>query len=111
MFRIVPISFFLILCFLLFSPAAYAQTSLYTIQSVEVDVTAENAIKARQQAFETAQQKAFKVLVERMAEDGVPENIKNPPLSTISRLIQDYEVTKEKTFRRTLYRYIYGAFS
>lgn len=76
--------------------AAQAPVSPYIVEGVEVDITAKNAIEARDQAFNTAQEKAFGVLAERMLSEEDFKNFKSPGLSSISTLIKDYEVTKEK---------------
>ncbi len=70
--------------------------ALFTVENVEVDVTADNALNARNQAFEQAQVKAFGVLVERMMSEGGAESYKTPDPMTISTLIKDYEITREK---------------
>jgi len=69
---------------------------LFTVKNVRVDATAENAITARNKAFEDAQLKAFDMLAKRMLEEGGSQNYNKPDADTISTLIKDYEVTKEK---------------
>lgn len=73
-----------------------AYTNPYIVEGVEVDITAKNAIEARDQAFNAAQEKAFGELAKRMLPEGEAATYKIPTLSTISALIKDYEVTKEK---------------
>lgn len=84
-------------CFLtLLSGIAMAQPSnpLFTIENVKVDVSAENALKAREKAFEEAQVKAFQQLAARMIPES--QSVETPPMMTISTMIQDYEVSDEK---------------
>jgi hypothetical protein len=78
--------------------AANAQgaPSPYTVQNINVDVSADNALKAREQAFEQAQVKAFEELATRMMEGEALNSFTAPPAMTISTMIQDYEVTDEK---------------
>ncbi len=76
-------------------PQSYAD-SVYTISNVKVDVSAENAIKAREQAFEQAQAKAFDELAKNLLDESELATFKAPSLSTISLMIQDYEVSNEK---------------
>ena len=76
--------------------AAQAQNALFTIEDVKVDVTAENALKARELAFEQAQSLAFEELVTRMLPEGQGAAFENTPVSTISMLVKDYEVSDEK---------------
>lgn len=75
---------------------AEAQTDLFSVKGIKVDVTAENALAAREQAFEQARKNAFKVLAERMLTTREAEAFTMPDLATISSMIQDYEVTEEK---------------
>lgn len=42
-----------------FSSMAFAQDDIYTVENVEVDVTADNAVQAREKAMEEAQVKAY----------------------------------------------------
>ena len=70
--------------------------SLYTVEDIKVDVSDENAIKAREKAFEEAQVKAFKELTSRMLSEDEALNYETPPVSSISMLVKDYEVSDEK---------------
>lgn len=75
----------------------YAQeTDVFTVENVDVDITADNAINARTQAFEAAQIKAFDILAERMLDEEGIIDFKKPEPAMLSTLIDDYEVTKEK---------------
>ncbi len=76
----------------------YAQSSsgLFTVEGVTVDITAENSVKAQEQAFEQAQVKAFEILAQRMVADGQTKAVPVPDSLTLSTLIRDYEVTSEK---------------
>lgn len=87
---------FLGLFLLFFAGSAWAANPLFTVSDVTVDVTAENAIEAREQAFAQAQVQAFKVLAQRMMSEGAAETLTPPDTTVISSLIQDFEVTEEK---------------
>ena len=78
-----------------FALPAYA-SGLFTVDNITVDVTADNAINARGQAFEDAQIKAFKELSKRLLNEGEAESITTPDAGTISTMVQDFEVTNEK---------------
>ncbi len=73
-----------------------AQNSLFTVENVTVDVTAENSVEAQEQAFEKAQQLAFVILAKRLVSEGQDQNVTTPDSLTLSALIKDYEVTNEK---------------
>lgn len=88
------------LCFFLapsvLIPGVAHANSLFTVDNVTVDATAENALKAREQAFEEAQGKAFDELAARMLSENELKMFERPPVSAISTMIKDYEVSNEK---------------
>lgn len=86
-------------CFLLVFPGvlyAQAENSLFTVENVNVDVTAQSAVAARELAFEKAQLDAFIILTKRMLSDGEASTFQTPEISTVSSLIQDYEISNEQ---------------
>ncbi len=90
--------FFSILVVLLaiFCGQAMAADSAYTVDRIKVDVTADNAAEAREQAFNKAQVKAFGILAGRLLSSGERAGFEMPPPDTISSLIQDYEILDEQ---------------
>ncbi len=83
--------------FMVVSPLSYAETNpAYTVEGVEVDVTAENAVKAREKAVDEAQVKAYKMLAERFLGAQAMQTFVVPDPITVSTLVQDFEVTKEQ---------------
>ena len=87
----------LFLCLFMMTGLAHANDALFTVRNVTVDVTAENALKAREQAFSEAQTQAFTELTERLAleNDGAMERPMPDPI-TLAAMIKDYEVTQEQ---------------
>lgn len=83
----------------LFSGISRADESVFTIDGVKVDVTAESAVAARGQAFEKAQQEAFRMLAERLLPEGEAKTFTVPALSTISPMVKDFEITGEQLSR------------
>ncbi len=81
---------------LLISGPAFAESSAYRVEGVKVDVTADNAVEAREKAFEEAQMKAFDILAERILSEGELEAYQKPDIATISNFVQDFEVTNEQ---------------
>jgi len=75
---------------------AQAATMLFIVEDVKVDVTAENAMTARNQAFEKAQIKAFETLAGRMLSEEELQEFPMPEVPVISTLIKDFEVTEER---------------
>lgn len=71
----------------------------FTVKGVKVDVTAESAADAREQAFAEAQQKAFRLLAERLLSQGQVENLTPPEPAVLSTFIKDFEVTEERISR------------
>ena len=69
----------------------------YTIGGVDVDVTAADAIKARDQGIREAQRRAVRMLVERMV--GAEDRGRVPPLddAALANMIRGVEFTRERT--------------
>lgn len=63
----------------------------YEVSNVEVDVTDDSSVKARDKAFAEAQSKAFQQLAERFGKTGA-----NPSPEMLSSLVQDFEIEKEQ---------------
>lgn len=89
-------------CFVLipaFVPAfapAFAMDNLFTVENISVDVTAENAIAAREKAFDEAQIKAFEALASRMLPETELATFTPPDALTISTMINDFELLNEQ---------------
>ena len=83
-------------CALMLFALPVQAAGLFTVENITVDVTADNAIDARNQAFEQGQTKAYKALSERLLEEGEAETMIAPDADTISTMIQDFEVTNER---------------
>ena len=86
-------AFYLLLAafFMVFSVSSRAETNpAYTVEGVEVDVTAENAVKAREKAVDEAQVKAYKMLAERLLGEEAMKTFVVPDPVTVSTLVQDF---------------------
>lgn len=81
--------------FLVISPVQAAE-DVFTVSGVKVDVTAENAVAAREKAFSEAQIAAFKALAFRILGDEAAKTYVVPPVAEISTMIQDFEITDER---------------
>ncbi len=68
----------------------------YTVENVEVDVTAANAVAARNKALDEAQVKAYRMLAERIYGAEAMANFQDPDPLTVSAMVQDFEVTNEQ---------------
>ena len=75
---------------------ARADDSLYTVEGITVDITAESAIAAREQAFAKAEQDAFTALAARMLTEAEMATFTPPDSETISPMVQDFEITNER---------------
>jgi hypothetical protein len=70
-----------------------SSAALYTVSGVQVDVTAESAVAAREQAMAQARAQALKVLMARL----VPSDaLSRVPQVDPNTLLRDFEVTSEK---------------
>ena len=87
---------YFISAFIFTSQAAKAYSSIFVVEGVEVDVTAESSVTAQNQAFKEAQVKAFNILAKRMVDDAQAASLPAPDALTISSLMKDYEVTNEQ---------------
>ncbi len=93
---------FCILCVVLapaFSGALAAQGSndaVFTVPGVKVDVTADSALAAREEAFAQAQTLAFQQLAERLMPENQLAMFVPPDPSVISPMIKDFEITDEQ---------------
>ena len=78
--------------------AAPAQTGddVFTVSDVRVDVTADNAVAAREKAFAEAQIMAFDALAEKLSGSSENNTPNVPDPSVISTMIKDFEVTGEQ---------------
>lgn len=79
-----------------FVPVAAANEGVYTVSGVEVDVTADNAVQAREKAFAEAQAAAFEILVQRVLTAEELTYFTAPDESLVASLVQDFEVTNEQ---------------
>ncbi len=75
---------------------AFAYDTLFTVEDVTVDVTADNAVVAQEKAFDEAQLKAFRILSDRMVAEADAKSLPTPDSLTISTMVKDYEVTNEQ---------------
>lgn len=90
----------MLFCSVFASPSAVrAEDPLFTVSGVRVDVTAESAVKARGEAFEKAQQDAFKMLADRLLPEDDARNFTPPASTTISPMVRDFEITGEQLSR------------
>jgi len=78
---------------------AAPQDPLFTIEGVSVDVTAANAVEAREKALLEAQVKAYTTLAERVLPPDAFARFSPPSAEEISFLVQDFEVTNEQLSR------------
>jgi hypothetical protein len=86
----------IVLAMLIFSPPVKADDDVFTVSAVKVDVTAENAVAAREKAFAQAQSVAFMALAVKLLGDVDVATYKAPDPSVISLMIKDFEITDER---------------
>jgi len=85
---------FLFLTFVSVS-TAWAQSALFTVEGVKVDITSASAVAAREEAFEKAQVDAFTILAGRMVSGNAAAG-QIPDVDTISTMIKDYQISNEQ---------------
>jgi hypothetical protein len=92
MLRAMRRAFFALLLCLACAPGAVAAPDpVFTVAGVEVDVEADSAVVAQEQAFARAQREALKILLGRLADSGAP-----PVPEDVDAFIADAEVTGEQ---------------
>ncbi|PJB72233.1 MAG: DUF2066 domain-containing protein [Alphaproteobacteria bacterium CG_4_9_14_3_um_filter_47_13] len=95
-----PRTVFCVICCILVTilscPALAAPDSVFTVEGVSVDVTAENAAAAREQAFAEAQTMAFQQLADRLLSGNQMKYFVMPEASAVSLMIKDFEITQEQ---------------
>lgn len=74
-----------------------ARADMYAVENIPVDVTAENATQAKEQAVLEAQEKAFYKMLERLTLASDMESLPNLSNEDILNLVQDFSVSNEKT--------------
>ena len=89
------LSFIAFSCMCLSAPVVLA-SAVYTVEGIEVDVSDENAIKAREKAFLEAQIKAFEALASRLVTEDELVTLQMPDQNQLARFIHDFEVRDEK---------------
>lgn len=85
-----------IVLLIFFCRTACAADSAYTIERIQVDVTAENAAAAREEAFALAQVRAFDALADRLLSEDERAGFERPDTEIISSLVQDFEILEEQ---------------
>src|SRR5687767_10482110 len=93
-------TFLVVLSCLVAAAAAPAQpggSNTYAVEGVDVDVTAADAIQARQQAMREAQRRAIRTLAERLV--AAEDRAKIPPVddAQLDRMIRGIEFARERT--------------
>jgi len=83
--------------------SAQRGNNMFTVSPVPVDVTAENAIAARDHAIAEGEQRAFDMLIERLVQPGDQKKVPKVTTAQMNDLVQGFEVAHE---RRSGVRYI-----
>ena len=77
--------------------AAPVDSKMFSAGGIQIDVTAENAAIAREQAMQEGQKKALMVVMERMTPPYVVEQLPELVPDDILNFVQDISVSNEKT--------------
>lgn len=77
--------------------AAAPFTDPFTVDGIAVDVSAANALEARDRAVAEAQRKAFTILFQRLSDPAARRAPPNISGSELSRLVQGLDVDNERT--------------
>ncbi len=77
--------------------AASVDTKMFSASGIQIDVTAENAAVAREQAMQEGQKKALMAVMERITPAYVAEQLPELVPDDILNFVQDISVANEKT--------------
>lgn len=78
-------------------PAGTAIDDLYRVGGIAVDIEAETAAQAREEALETAQRRALAVVLQRVALPEQTPDVAELEASTVAGLVQDLSISGERT--------------
>lgn len=78
-------------------PARAQENDIFEVRGVPVDVTAETAAKAREQAIAEGERAAFQRLLRRLTLKGDHARLPNPSRDEISSYVRDFSVAQEKS--------------
>jgi hypothetical protein len=87
---------FLLFPMVILAAVPQVRAATYTVSGIPVDVTAENAAAARDQAIVQGQRAALKALVENMMGSEKAAQISLPSDDEIAGMVQDFEVESER---------------
>ena len=74
---------------------SYASTSVFDVKNVEVDISGESTVNARDKAFAKARRMAFERLAERLLTEDEIKALPQPDDAEISVLINNFEIVHE----------------
>jgi hypothetical protein len=78
--------------------AAQPAARLYTVEDVPVDVTADSAVAAREQAYAEGQRAAFRLLLQKLTPESVHGRLPTTPSgAAFDALVQGFEVRDERS--------------
>ncbi len=85
-----------LLCISVAGRAMAAADSVFTVDNVQIDVTADDATQAREQAFARAQGLAFQKLAYRLMSEEERDLFEMPDESLLASMIKDFEIINEQ---------------
>lgn len=87
--------------FLVLAPVAElgfaAESDLYTVSDIDVDVTADSAVTARDQAIVMAQRLAYEKLLKQLADADAIASLPRLDDNQIAELVKDFDLVSERT--------------
>ena len=93
---LVALAFFAAAFLVMAAPARADADAVYTLENVQVDITASDAATARDMAFTQAQQAAFRQLSLQLVGADNAARLRLPDDTTLATMVKDYETTAEQ---------------
>ncbi|RDD62799.1 DUF2066 domain-containing protein [Ferruginivarius sediminum] len=96
-FRIGFFALFALIFAVFHADVVRAETDVYTIERVAVDVTADSAAAARERALARGHEAAFRRLIDRLVPEERASSVSVPSYDSIANMVRDFEVFDERT--------------
>ncbi|MGI9450083.1 MAG: DUF2066 domain-containing protein, partial [Geminicoccaceae bacterium] len=93
---VLPLFSIFMVCLLLEGPAAAQSTGLFTVSGIPVDVTADNAVSAREQAHQEGQRAGLSRLLRRLVPARNHADLPRVDQLPVERYVQNFEITNER---------------
>jgi len=93
---VLPLLYILMVCFIAETPAIAQPAGLFTVSDIPVDVTADNAVSAREQAHQEGQRDGLSRLLRRLVPANNHANLPSVDQLPVERYVQNFQIADER---------------